>query len=55
VEVLGLASGDPIRLDEKSFTKLADASFDEIDARFTSPHAGLTSLSSIGNNPIDDR
>ena len=33
--VLGLAPGDPIDLDEKSFTQLAAAYFDEIEARFT--------------------
>ena len=33
--VLGLAPGDPIALDEKSFTKLASAYFDEIHTKFT--------------------
>jgi hypothetical protein len=33
--VLGLAPGDRIVLDEKSFTKLAGAYFDEIEAKFT--------------------
>ena len=33
--VLGLAPGDTIALDEQSFTRLAAASFDEIEARFT--------------------
>ena len=33
--VLGLAPGDPIDLDEKSFTQLAAAYFDEIEAKFT--------------------
>ena len=33
--VLGLAPGDRIALDEKSFTRLAKAYFDEIEARFT--------------------
>ncbi len=33
--VLGLAPGDRIALDEKTFTKLAAAYFDEIEAKFT--------------------
>jgi hypothetical protein len=33
--VLGLAPGDRIELDEKSFTKLAAAYFDEMEAKFT--------------------
>jgi hypothetical protein len=33
--VLGLEPGQPILLDEKSFTKLATAYFDEIAAKFT--------------------
>ena len=33
--VLGLAPGDRIELDEKRFTKLAAAYFDEIEAKFT--------------------
>ena len=33
--MLGLAPGDPIDLDEKGFTRLAAAYFDEIEARFT--------------------
>ena len=33
--VLGLAPGEPIVLDEKSFTKLAAAYFDEIEGKFT--------------------
>ena len=33
--VLGLEPGDPIALDVSAFTKLANAYFDEIEARFT--------------------
>lgn len=33
--VLGLEPGDPIALDVTAFTKLANAYFDEIEARFT--------------------
>jgi hypothetical protein len=33
--VLGLAAGEPITLDQASFTKLAHAFFDELEARFT--------------------